>query len=263
MPEGSDIFACVLYLKELLESNEYEVYSNSLQEQLKEITSFGKALRIHLQNYMTIEIHLGLSGSIRINTTLLELPKRIGKLQIIFRNPLKIICLNCSDIFIGGHLQIVPTISLENLSLKDPLYMESPAEILESLIQMRNRNGRTLLVNAITDQKKRFVGIGNFLAAEILYASKLAPRKQMKLLTNQELHCLATSIFNEMRHHTSNALDSIRKTNQVGSEGRNGSESQREGRIYHRATDPEGNEVLADETIRPNRIFYWCPTVQQ
>jgi endonuclease-8 len=264
MPEGSDIYACAIYLKELLEcttnpSADVKVHFNpSNTSILEDIVSFGKKLRIQMKNFETIEIHLGLRGSLQMQVFTEIVPKRIPKYRIYFELADKrLFMLTVSDLSWGGHIEYVSSVALENpLILMDPLYVESDSQVFDHLIAMRNQNGRTILVNAITDQKKRFVGIGNFLAVEILYDARLLPRKKVNALTNDDLARLANSIIRLMKLHADRRLESLRATNLLGDN------EERKGIIYHQKQDPDGHEVVADETIRSNRVFYWCPDVQ-
>jgi formamidopyrimidine-DNA glycosylase len=289
MPEGSDIFAAAQYLKELLLQQTttttdsadsdaaaattaaataaavYVHYSPSNMIPLDSIASFGKKLWIHLKNNQTIEIHLGLHGSLELSklepSSEIVIPTRIPRYRIYFEllEQKKILMLTLSDLSFGGHIEMNSTgffCGNSSSSLVDPLYLETEAELVEQLFQLRNQNGRTILVNAITDQKKRFVGIGNFLAAEILYDARLNPRKKVSSLTNDDLVRLASAMIRLMKLHANKRLEALRIRNRLDD-----SET-REGIIYHQESDPEGNEVIADETVRSNRIFYWCPNVQ-
>ena len=157
------------------------------------VARFSKYLIIFLSNNKFCLIHLGMSGTIHLldlrnkkNSTNLSfynspfLPKKHNHVEIIFDN-FKIIY---NDPRRFGFFQIIKNYK----DLKKRFIHLGPEPFnnnfnLKYFLQFKKDKNRTIK-DLLIDQK--FVsGIGNIYASEILFLSKVNPKKKIKLLTGK------------------------------------------------------------------------------
>ena len=102
-------------------------------------------------------------------------------------------------------------------------------------------------------------GIGNYLKAEILYATKIAPNRLVKDINRLEwagLHLNAVEIINRSYISGGATIKNYRKPN-----GKKGLYSQRFA-VYNQKMDPLGNKVIKEQTL-DKRTTHWVPAVQK
>ena len=102
-------------------------------------------------------------------------------------------------------------------------------------------------------------GIGNYLKAEILYATKIAPNRRIKDINALEwsnLHLNAVEIIRRSYESGGATIKNYRKPN-----GKKGLYSQRFA-VYNQKISPCGNEVIKEQTL-DKRTTHWVPTVQK
>ena len=163
---------------------------------IKKVKRFSKYLIIHLQNNEFFLIHLGMSGTIHLlenkkknTSTNLSfynspaLPKKHNHIEIIFSN-FRIIY---NDPRRFGFFQIIETsddLKKRFLHLgPEPFNKRFNLNYFECFIKKKNRSIKDLLI----DQK--FVsGLGNIYANEILYLSKINPKKKIRFLKKNECY---------------------------------------------------------------------------
>ena len=105
-------------------------------------------------------------------------------------------------------------------------------------------------------EQKYFSGIGNYLKAEILYAAKIRPNRQMGELTDQELLTLLYWSKNKIKEsYQSNGL-TIRSY--LAPDGSTGSFVRV---VYGKDYDPLGNPVIQDK-FKDGRTTHWVPNIQ-
>ena len=161
---------------------------------IKKVSRFSKYLIIHFSNYKFCLIHLGMSGTIHLinlknkkNFTNLSfynspfLPKKHSHVEIIFEK-FKIIY---NDPRRFGFFQIIN--NSKDLKKRfihlgpEPFDNNFDLKYFLKFIKDKERTIKDLLI----DQK--FVsGIGNIYASEILFLSKINPKKKIKLLSGKE-----------------------------------------------------------------------------
>ena len=161
---------------------------------INKVSRFSKYLIIHFSNYKFCLIHLGMSGTIHLinfknkkNFTNLSfynspfLPKKHNHVEIIFEN-FKIIY---NDPRRFGFFQIIN--NSKDLKKRfihlgpEPFDNNFDLKYFLKFIKDKERTIKDLLI----DQK--FVsGIGNIYASEILFLSKINPKKKIKLLSGKE-----------------------------------------------------------------------------
>jgi len=102
-------------------------------------------------------------------------------------------------------------------------------------------------------------GVGNYLKAEILYATKISPNRLIKDITNNEWHKLyfETITIAQRSYKLGGAtIESYRQPN-----GEKGLYSRRFA-VYNQKSDPLGNEVIK-ETTADKRTTHWVPSIQK
>jgi len=102
-------------------------------------------------------------------------------------------------------------------------------------------------------------GIGNYIKAEALYASKLSPHRLISTLSDEELNELFYATVTVMIDSYNSGGATIRTyKNPDGAPG----EYTFTLKVYGKATDPNGNPVTREET-RDGRTTHWCPSIQK
>jgi formamidopyrimidine-DNA glycosylase len=102
-------------------------------------------------------------------------------------------------------------------------------------------------------------GVGNYLKAEILYATKISPKRLIKDITSDEWHKLyfETVTIAQRSYKLGGAtIESYRQPN-----GKKGLYSRRFA-VYNQKSDPLGNEVIK-ETTADKRTTHWVPSIQK
>ena len=121
------------------------------------------------------------------------------------------------------------------------------------------------------DQKKCGSGIGNYLAAEIMYRAGISPHRTGSSLTDEEVVTLVQTI----KHTIKLAYRKNKTGYMIGLPqclgGPKPVEYQPEIRlapgerfqfqVYRQAVDPLGNEVVGEKILR-DRTTWWVPAVQ-
>ena len=102
-------------------------------------------------------------------------------------------------------------------------------------------------------------GIGNYLKAEILYASKISPHRLCKDLTKEEINLLA-----EKSYEITNASYRTGGATIMTYRDENNEKGlySRRFMVYNHKTDPKGNKVIK-ETTTDKRSTYWVPEIQK
>jgi formamidopyrimidine-DNA glycosylase len=102
-------------------------------------------------------------------------------------------------------------------------------------------------------------GVGNYLKAEILYASKVSPNRLVKDVTNDEWHDL---YFNtHVQAARSYKLGGATIATYRQPNGDKGLYNRRFA-VYNEKSDPLGNEVIK-ETTADKRTTHWVPAIQK
>tara|TARA_R110000787_G_scaffold243862_1_gene349834 strand:- start:166 stop:975 length:810 start_codon:yes stop_codon:yes gene_type:complete len=102
-------------------------------------------------------------------------------------------------------------------------------------------------------------GVGNYLKAEILYASEISPHRLCKDLTTKEVELIAQESFDITRLSYNSGGATIK--NYRKPDGKKGLYSQRFA-VYNQKTSPCGHEVIKEQTL-DKRTTHWVPAVQK
>jgi DNA-formamidopyrimidine glycosylase len=102
-------------------------------------------------------------------------------------------------------------------------------------------------------------GIGNYLKAEILYASKISPHRLCKDLKINEIELIAEKSFEITNaSYRSGGATILTYRNENNKKGL----YSRRFMVYNHKVDPLGNKVIK-ETTTDNRSTYWVPNIQK
>jgi formamidopyrimidine-DNA glycosylase len=234
------------------------------------VARFSKYLIIYLSNNEFCLIHLGMSGTIhlinnrkRSNQTNLSfynspfLPKKHNHIEIIFNN-FRVVY---NDPRRFGFFQKIKNIN----SLKkrfshlgpEPFDDEFNIVYFKKFIKEKKRSIKDLLI----DQK--FVsGIGNIYASEILYLSRINPKKKIKLLKNIECNKIIINSKKVLKNAIRKGGSSIR--NFKNTEGGKGS-FQDSFKVYQRENlncKRIGCKGIIRKIVITNRSTFFCKSCQ-
>lgn len=140
----------------------------------------------------------------------------------------------------------------------DPIHEElTPPEVIARFRRYDHKNICTVLMN----QEGPLSGVGNYIKAEVLYASQVSPHAIINKLTDTDL----LNIYSEVRDIAMNALKAGGATlyTYTGLSG-DQTEFKQELKIYKKKTDPLGNcvEVIQDKKSPDRRTTHWVPAIQ-
>tara|TARA_R100000808_G_C2155555_1_gene168656 strand:+ start:9934 stop:10737 length:804 start_codon:yes stop_codon:yes gene_type:complete len=127
----------------------------------------------------------------------------------------------------------------------------------EMFIGRLRKKNKWEITKALMDQSV-VAGVGNYIKADSLWLSKISPYRRVIDMSDQELISLNRSIQLVMRESFESGGATIKTyKNFDGSEG----EYARKFLVYNQKTDPDGNEVIREQTA-DGRTTHWCPAIQ-
>lgn len=236
----------------------YEEMIQSLPLKIRKIDSVGKFLwfEFYGKKYLMNTFGLtGMWGFSKIENAALKI--KTNKHDIWF-----------SDVRRFGTIQFtsdVKKIKDKILSLQPDLLKTDDFDL--SLV----KKSKQKIIKILMDQKKIGSGIGNYLAAEILYRAKISPHRIGNSLSDEDLERLKYYIKYVIKlcyldNHTGYMVNLKDHLNNVERLDYHSDiilkESTFKFRVYGKKLDPKGNEVIADKIIA-NRSTYWVPAVQK
>ena len=234
------------------------------------VDRFSKYLILHLSNKSYCLIHLGMSGTIHMvnsykkimtNTSFYNsptLPKKHNHIEINFGN-VKIIY---NDPRRFGFFEIIPNLSLLEKRFAhlgpEPFHSKFNLDYVYSFFKRKKKN----IKNFLLDQS--FVsGIGNIYASEILFLSKIKPKKKVSLLKKKD----CKKIINNSKKVLANAIkkggSSIRDFKNVS--GKRGS-FQKNFKVYDRLglnCKRHRCKGIIQKKIISNRSSFFCNICQK
>jgi formamidopyrimidine-DNA glycosylase len=103
-----------------------------------------------------------------------------------------------------------------------------------------------------------YAGVGNYIRAEALYASKISPWRSASSLTEEEVYSLCDSIVSVMQDSYAHQGATIQTyATPYGEEGKYSTCF----KVYGQKQDPLGNSIIKEATP-DGRTIHWCPTIQ-
>lgn len=271
MPELPEVETTVNGIKPWLENKKIKkinVYNPSLRwkipddlpkkhlsERIVSVTRRAKYILVHLESKATIIIHLGMSGSLVINTNDKPLAKHDHFEMIMdddtilrYNDPRRFGCvLDAQDVF-------------EHKLLKhlgpEPLTKEFTGKLLKT-----KAKNKTLAVKNFIMDGKIVVGVGNIYASEALFMAGINPNKSACKVSLPKYQILAETI----KQVLSKAIESGGTTlnDFVNAEGKPGYFAQKL-KVYGRTGEPCVNceKPLTQKTIGQRSTFY-CTNCQK
>jgi formamidopyrimidine-DNA glycosylase len=268
MPEGPEVQIMVDGLNDLIKGKQLvkmEVLGGRYQNQpisglthgfstgdhpVEGVRRHGKAILIDLHTRNTIVVTLGMTGKFSLDR------QKHAAIQFDYRDEEEIKSFYFVDQRRFGTVRIIANANLYKIlpkvgwdPLKDPVQLDYVAEALED---------NTRPIGQVLMDAGVFSGVGNYLRAEILYASRISPWRPCEKLTSKELVELCSNarrICLRSYELGGNTIENFSSLN--GGTGKFFEEI----KVYGKKTDPEGNPVVSEKTPE-GRTIHWVPNVQ-
>jgi len=125
----------------------------------------------------------------------------------------------------------------------------------ETFIESLRKHPKFTLAEALMNQGV-VSGVGNYLKADSLWLAKLSPHRTVSQCTDDQLRFLHESVRSVIKTAYENGGSTI-----LTYKGFDGEEGNHSMLVYGRKTDPNGEEVVCEET-KDGRTTWWCPRVQ-
>jgi formamidopyrimidine-DNA glycosylase len=128
---------------------------------------------------------------------------------------------------------------------------------LKKFSERIKKKGKRVINDVLMDQSV-VSGVGNYIKSEVLYRSKISPRRKIDTLDEKDISRLYDSISDIMEK--SYKYNGMSQENYVTLEGE-------EGKyvnfllVYRKKKDPKGNNVKAEKM--KGRTTYWVPEIQK
>ena len=163
-----------------------------------------------------------------------------------------------TDVRNFGTLKIVNTLKELNKKLKSlgPDMLQDGIEP-NQFYELIHKRGHKTIAEVLMNQSV-ISGIGNYLKAECLYASKISPHRFCSHITEKETADLFYACRRIIRHSYENGGATISTYRQPN--GEKGLYSRRFA-VYNQEKDPLGNDIIR-ETTRDKRTTHWVPSIQ-
>lgn len=120
----------------------------------------------------------------------------------------------------------------------------------------RKRIGKKEICSFLLEQKY-FSGIGNWVRAEVLYESRIAPYRTLESLNDEEkrrLYYYSSKILKDAYE-----VKGLTITNYIDPDGDLGTYDVK---VYMKDKDPEGNDIVRS-TFSDKRTMHWVPSLQK
>lgn len=140
----------------------------------------------------------------------------------------------------------------------DPLTHDIDIAVFEKRLYSKNSKGEKTICEGLMNQKT-VAGVGNYIKAEVLWLSKIAPERKIKNLTREELILIRDNIQNVIRTSYQNGGATIKSF--YGPDGSKGTYSSRF-LVYNQRFDPYNNKVIKTNTP-DGRTTHWVPEIQK
>lgn len=237
-------------------SNSIEL-SSLLPLRINQITTKGKKIIFHLDDEVYLISSLMMEGKWTWTKNLKHSDLSLNLTKWLNRRVLLHKCLYFNDSRHFGTLEII----LGKNQLNDRLKSVGPDLLSDDITfdqyyaKIKNKRLSNKKIGSFLMDQKYFSGIGNYLRAEILYATKISPHRLLSQLCDDEIRLLLETSKEIIR----SAYDSHGFTLATywDPHGRKGNFSVK---IYGKSEDPYGNQVIT-ETL-DQRTVHWVPQIQ-
>ncbi len=181
-----------VYRRDLRFSIDPKFEKKVIDAKINNVSRRAKYILIHLDNDITIIIHLGMSGRIAIdNLNKDEKTFKHTHLEFIVSNRKKLKFIDprrFGSVLICQTKNLFQHKLLRNLA-PEPLSSEFCENYLLNSLKFRKTNIKSIIMNQLV-----VVGVGNIYASESLYKAKIKPNRVAKSLTYEECNRLVKSI---------------------------------------------------------------------
>ena len=227
----------------------YYALKEMLPLKIVNVNCQGKFIYFYFENDTSLWCTLGMSGAWlnhRRNHARVEL--KIDNSQVWY-----------DDVRNFGTLKFVTDV--KQLASKlgklghDPLKREIDCKYFKE--RVKKKKNKTIA--EVLMKQDIIAGIGNYLKAEILYASQVSPHRSCDSLSDKELHriCKFTNEIMSTSYSSGGATILTYKD-----ENGNPGTFSRRFMVYNQKEDPLGNRVIR-ETTKDKRTTHWVPEVQK
>jgi formamidopyrimidine-DNA glycosylase len=216
----------------------FHVFSRQLPLKLKDVVKKGKVIFFLFDNLWAIIVRLGMTGWFDEKEENPNIILEFSKSNLYFK-----------DLRQFGTFTITnnPDVVVKEWNKLAPDVLDSSISFGEFKENLKHIGTKTLDV-ILMDQKKIFSGIGNIIKSEILYDSKISPKRRGNELNEEEWR----RIYDSSRKISKKILENIEN---------NKGDFQNVIRVYEKDKDPNGNEIDVYES-KDGRVTYWSPNVQ-
>ncbi len=122
---------------------------------------------------------------------------------------------------------------------------------------IENKRIKTKQICAFLLDQKYFSGIGNWVRAEVLYESGIAPFRTLESLNDEEIYLLYYYSIKVLRDAFQ--VRGLTITNYIDPDGEYG---EYQVKVYGKTKDPYGNEIVKN-TFSDKRTMHWVPSIQK
>lgn len=226
----------------------YEDFQKYLPSKFVKVTTKGKKLVFHLDSDIYIVSSLGLEGH------WLTVKRKHSNLQLNLSDGVSIY-FDDTRHFGSVELFLFRELLDERLSEIGPDLLSE--EVSFELFKSKITKSKTKQICQVLMDQKYVAGIGNYLKAEILYASKIRPDRIIKDLSENDLKLLyENSISIIKRAYESHGMTSKSYVDVYGNNGIFKCV------VYMQKEDPLGNPVRTD-VFKDKRTTHWVEAIQK
>jgi len=240
------------------------------------IGSKGKVIWIHIKNKQNVSLYIfnrfGLTGEWHMNKD------KFSAIELQFDN----LSAYFSDMRNFGTIEIVDKITLDTLlnKLGDDFLMPFDCDDFYTRLNTyatSDARKKQPIIKILMDQAAVGSGIGNYLAAEILYHAKMSPYTKLKILCDSKILsnrlCKSIKYVIKLVYFTDDSpyvndpelkkfIEKERKKtktkNAIHPDVKLKLNDKFTFNVYGQNTDPDGNKVNQSKII-PGRTTYWSP----
>ena len=227
----------------------YYELKNLLPLKILNVNCHGKFIYFYFVNDMSLWCTLGMSGAWLNHKTKHSRAKLlIDDSKVWF-----------DDVRNFGTLKFVTDMTMLAKKLAklghDPLKRDIDPDRFKELI---TRKAKKTIAEVLMDQSV-LAGVGNYLKAEILYASKVSPHRICESLSDKEINriCKYTNDI-MLKSYQSGGATILTYKDENGDPGT----FNRRFMVYNQSSDLLGNRVIR-ETTKDKRTTHWVPEVQK
>ena len=268
MPEGPEVKKVTDFLKESLNHNiivdiqinsgrykkhgpfdGYQSLKNILPAKVTFVSCKGKFIWVEINNNLYLTSTLGMTGSWSRTKT------KHSHVTLVLANGSEVYF---NDVRNFGTLKVFNSLEAFHKKLNTIGPDMLSGYILPKSFRNIVRTQKKKSIAEILMNQKLMSGIGNYLKAECLYASRISPHRTCDSLSDEEIDLLFENCKTIIRRSYELGGATIQSYRQPS--GEPGMFSRRFA-VYGHKQDPDGREVIKEKT-RDGRTTHWVPEVQ-